>query len=118
MPSDPQCMGLFKHATAHARSLAGFPAPYRGLHKYQDATAPNTVYNPAIDRRTFLPTSAGTVATPVMGSFSAGVWAVDASSLPSLPWADNALEPLITVNTISFPFVASITRPMSTTSSS
>lgn len=70
--------------------------------KSNDTTAPNAAHNSTIDRRTFLLASAGTAAALAMGGFSANAWANDVIALPPLPWADNALEPVITANTISF----------------
>ncbi len=55
-----------------------------------------------INRRRFLITSAGATASLAMGSIFRPVQAASAYSLPSLPYADNALEPVISAKTISF----------------
>ncbi len=65
-------------------------------------TSDTTVPNPALDRRTFLLASAGTVATLVMGGFPTHAGAAATLALPPLPYADNALDPVITANTIAF----------------
>lgn len=56
----------------------------------------------AFDRRTFLIASAGTVAYFAMGGLSGTLQAAAPHVLPPLPYAENALEPVITANTMSF----------------
>ena len=55
-----------------------------------------------LDRRGFLIASAGTAVSLAMGGFSRTVQAASSHVLPPLPYADNALEPVISANTISF----------------
>lgn len=65
----------------------------------------NTTSSPssALDRRSFLMASAGTVAWLAMGGLSSNAQAATVPYLlPTLPYADNALEPIITARTIGF----------------
>lgn len=55
-----------------------------------------------LDRRGFLAASAGAVAWLAMGGFSRTAHAASPHVLPPLPYAENALEPVITANTIGF----------------
>jgi Fe-Mn family superoxide dismutase len=55
-----------------------------------------------LGRRSFLIASAGTVASLAMGGLSRTAQAASPHVLPPLPYADNALEPIITANTIGF----------------
>lgn len=55
-----------------------------------------------LDRRSFLVASAGTAAWLAMGGLSEAAQATSPHVLPPLPYAENALEPVITANTISF----------------
>lgn len=64
----------------------------------QDTTNSSTV----LDRRSFLIASAGTAAWLAMGGLSRTAQAASPHVLPPLPYAENALEPVITANTISF----------------
>ena len=64
----------------------------------QDTTNSSTV----LDRRSFLIASAGTAAWLAMGGLSRTAQAASPHVLPLLPYAENALEPVITANTISF----------------
>ena len=63
-----------------------------------DTTYSSTV----LDRRSFLVASAGTAAWLAMGGLSEAAQAASPHVLPPLPYAENALEPVITANTISF----------------
>jgi superoxide dismutase, Fe-Mn family len=54
------------------------------------------------DRRSFLIASAGTVAWLAMGGIFKTAQAASPHVLPPLPYAENALEPVITAKTISF----------------
>lgn len=56
----------------------------------------------ALGRRDFLIASAGTVAALATGSFFGTARAASPHSLPPLPYAENALEPVITAKTIGF----------------
>jgi len=56
----------------------------------------------AFGRRTFLIASAGTVACFAMGGLSRTLQAAAPRVLPPLLYAENALEPVITANTIGF----------------
>jgi len=60
--------------------------------------------NPAFrfDRRGFLLASVGSVAWLAMGGLSRSAQAATLHVLPPLPYAENALEPVITANTIGF----------------
>ncbi len=53
-------------------------------------------------RRDFLIAAAGTVAALAMGGCSRTSRAVSPHALPPLPYAENALEPVITANTIGY----------------
>ena len=53
-------------------------------------------------RRSFLLASVGTVAWLAMGGLPRTVQAASPHVLPPLPYAENALEPIITANTIGF----------------
>ena len=55
-----------------------------------------------LGRRSFLIASAGTVASLAMGGLFRTVQAASPHILPPLPYAENALEPVITANTIGF----------------
>ena len=55
-----------------------------------------------ISRRNFLLASAGTAAWLTMGGLSKTARAASAHVLPPLPYGENALEPVISANTISF----------------
>jgi len=55
-----------------------------------------------LDRRGFLAASAGTIAWLAMGGLSRTAHAASPHGLPPLPYAENALEPVITANTIRF----------------
>jgi Fe-Mn family superoxide dismutase len=57
---------------------------------------------PAFSRRDFLAASAGGALLFAMGGFPGAVRAAAAHVLPPLPYADNALEPVISANTIGF----------------
>jgi len=56
----------------------------------------------ALNRRDFLIASAGTAAAFAMGGFPASAQAASAITLPPLPYADAALEPVITARMIGF----------------
>lgn len=61
------------------------------------------VNSPAmLDRRGFLVASAGAAAWLAMGGLSRTAHAASPHALPPLPYAENALEPVITANTIRF----------------
>jgi Fe-Mn family superoxide dismutase len=55
-----------------------------------------------LDRRSFLVASAGAAAWLAMGGLSRKAQAASPHVLPPLPYAENALEPVITANTIRF----------------
>jgi Fe-Mn family superoxide dismutase len=55
-----------------------------------------------LNRRSFLKASAGVAASLAMGYFSRMAQAATPHILPPLPYADNALEPVITARTIGF----------------
>ena len=55
-----------------------------------------------IDRRGFLLAAAGAVATLTAGGLGDTARAASPPALPPLPYADNALEPVISANTIGF----------------
>jgi len=55
-----------------------------------------------LSRRSFLITSTATVAWLAMGSYSRSAQAATAHILAPLPYAENALEPVITANLIQF----------------
>jgi Fe-Mn family superoxide dismutase len=55
-----------------------------------------------LGRRSFLIASAGTVAWLATGGLSSTAQAASPHVLPPLPYAENALEPVITANTIGF----------------
>jgi Fe-Mn family superoxide dismutase len=57
---------------------------------------------PTIGRRDFLGASAGAALLVAMGGFADDVRAASAHALPPLPYPDNALEPVISANTIGF----------------
>ncbi len=61
-----------------------------------------TNFSTVLDRRSFLIASAGTAAWLAMGGLSRAAQAPSPHVLPPLPYAENALEPVITANTISF----------------
>ena len=54
-----------------------------------------------IDRRTFLAASSALAATVALGAFPSSARA-ESITLPALPFADNALEPVISAKTIGF----------------
>lgn len=59
--------------------------------------------SPVFERRSFLVASAGTVAWLALGGLSSTARAAAAPHvLPALPYAENALEPIITARTIGF----------------
>ena len=58
--------------------------------------------NDGISRRNFLAGAAGLAVTAVITEFPNIVHAAAPLTLPQLPYADNALEPVISANTISF----------------
>ena len=58
-----------------------------------------------LGRRSFLIASAGTVAWLAMCSLSRTAHAALPHVLPPLPYAENALEPAITANTIGFHYL-------------
>jgi superoxide dismutase, Fe-Mn family len=55
-----------------------------------------------LDRRGFLLASAGTAAWLIMGGLPRSAQAASPLALPPLPYAENALEPIITAKTIGF----------------
>ncbi len=55
-----------------------------------------------LNRRDFLLASAGTAAALAMGGFPASARAASAIALPPLPYADTALQPVITAQMIGF----------------
>jgi len=55
-----------------------------------------------MDRREFLTATAGIVASVALGGITKFAQASDAQTLPPLPYPENALEPVITSNTLSF----------------
>jgi Fe-Mn family superoxide dismutase len=57
---------------------------------------------PVLDRRSFLIASAGTAAWLAMDGVFKTAQAASPHALPPLPYAENALEPVITANTIGF----------------
>jgi superoxide dismutase, Fe-Mn family len=57
---------------------------------------------PVLSRRDFLAASAGSALLFVMGGFPGAVRAATTHVLPPLPYADNALDPVISANTIGF----------------
>jgi Fe-Mn family superoxide dismutase len=59
----------------------------------------------ALSRRDFLSASAGAALLFTMGGFPDSVHAAAALTLPPLPYADNALDPVISANTMSFHYV-------------
>jgi Fe-Mn family superoxide dismutase len=58
--------------------------------------------SPAFGRRDFIAASAGAALLVAMGGFPENARATAALTLPPLPYADNALEPVISANTIGF----------------
>jgi Fe-Mn family superoxide dismutase len=58
--------------------------------------------SPALGRRDFIAASAGAALLVAMGGFADNVRAAAALALPPLPYADNALEPVISANTVGF----------------
>lgn len=60
------------------------------------------MYSTVLARRSFLIASAGSVASLALGSFSRAAHAASPIVLPPLPYAENALEPVITAKTIGF----------------
>lgn len=60
----------------------------------------DSVTNPS--RRTFLMTAAGAAVTVAFGGFVRQSFAAETLSLPPLPFAENALEPVISARTISY----------------
>lgn len=61
-------------------------------------------YVPVLNRRDFIIASAGTFATMAMNGFPQSAQAAETIVLPPLPYAENALEPVITAHTIGFHF--------------
>ena len=59
-------------------------------------------FSTGLDRRSFLIASAGTIASFAMGGSAGTARAASPHLLPPLPYAANALEPVITANTIGF----------------
>jgi len=57
---------------------------------------------PALNRRDFLQASAGAAFVLAMGSIPGNAHAATVHTLPPLPFADNALDPVISANTLSF----------------
>jgi superoxide dismutase, Fe-Mn family len=55
-----------------------------------------------LGRRDFLIAAAGTIAAFTTGGLSGTARAASSNALPPLPYADNALEPVISANTIGF----------------
>jgi Fe-Mn family superoxide dismutase len=53
-------------------------------------------------RRKFLAASSGAALLFALGGLRGTAWASAAFELPALPWADNALEPVISARTIGF----------------
>jgi len=58
--------------------------------------------SPKLDRRSFLIASAGAAVSLAIGGIFRPAQAASPYSLPPLPYADNALEPVISAKTISF----------------
>jgi Fe-Mn family superoxide dismutase len=56
----------------------------------------------AVPRRSFLISAAGGAAALTLGGLSRSARAASPHVLPPLPYADNALEPIISANTLSF----------------
>jgi Fe-Mn family superoxide dismutase len=65
-------------------------------------TAIETTTPSALNRRDFLQASAGAAFVFAMGNLPGNVHAATVHTLPPLPFADNALDPVISANTISF----------------
>jgi len=59
-------------------------------------------YVPLLNRRDFIIASTGTFATLALNGFPKSAQAAETIALPPLPYAENALEPVITANTIGF----------------
>ena len=57
---------------------------------------------PTFNRRDFLRASAGAALLFAMSGFPNSVRAANVHTLPPLPYAENALEPVISANTVSF----------------
>jgi Fe-Mn family superoxide dismutase len=57
---------------------------------------------PRLDRRRFLIASAGALATLAVGSIRPWAYAAAPHSLPTLPYPDSALEPVISARTLGF----------------
>jgi Fe-Mn family superoxide dismutase len=53
-------------------------------------------------RRKFLAASSGAALLFALGGLRGTAWAADPFELPALPWAENALEPVISARTIGF----------------
>jgi superoxide dismutase, Fe-Mn family len=71
--------------------------------KEADMNRENTTNSSTVlDRRGFLMASAGTAAWLMMGGFPSSAQAASPLALPPLPYAENALEPIITAHTIGF----------------
>lgn len=63
----------------------------------------STTASPALDRRQFIKAAAGAAVVAGAGlAFAGAAQAADAFPAPALPYAENALEPVISAKTISF----------------
>ncbi|MDD3619965.1 MAG: superoxide dismutase [Desulfobulbaceae bacterium] len=62
----------------------------------------HTTSSPILTRRDFLSASAGAAILFAVNGFPAGALAAEIHSLPPLPYADNALEPVISAKTMGF----------------
>jgi superoxide dismutase, Fe-Mn family len=62
----------------------------------------STFFSPDVDRRTFLMTFAGAAASLALGGIFRPAHAASPYALPPLPYAENALEPVISARTIGF----------------
>jgi Fe-Mn family superoxide dismutase len=89
--------------------------PYNGVRKYSQtgnlhprrggttmSETTSTDFSCNLDRRTFLMASAGAAVTLAMEGFFRPAHAASPYTLPPLPYADNALEPVISAKTIGF----------------
>jgi len=57
---------------------------------------------PGLSRRQFLKAASGAACLIMLGDFGRIAWAAPSHALPPLPYPENALEPVISANTISF----------------
>lgn len=74
----------------------------QSINTPQMITPDNQTASASLSRRDFLGASAAAALVLTMGGLSSGARAATVHTLPALPYSENALDPLISANTLSF----------------